>query len=190
MAKDRNMRNIESDLEFENRIRPQELSTFSGQDKIVDNLKVFIKAALMRGDSLDHVLLHGPPGLGKTTLANKINEKLGATIYAGKDYLRLEKNPSAAAEPSWFSSQLLSGDSSESLNIPLTIQYIQAIAPAAIINIPIQKLNINRKNPARRQSRQSISFRLKLAKVQAISNNANTPSNIPQSFHISVFTES
>ena len=53
------MRNIESDLEYENRIRPQELNTFAGQDKIVDNLKIFIKAALMRGDSLDHVLLHG-----------------------------------------------------------------------------------------------------------------------------------
>ena len=54
------MRNTESDLEFENRIRPQELSAFSGQDKIVDNLKIFIKAALMRGDSLDHVLLQAP----------------------------------------------------------------------------------------------------------------------------------
>lgn len=54
------VRNTESDLEFENKIRPQELETFSGQDKIVDNLHIFIKAALMRGDSLDHVLLHGP----------------------------------------------------------------------------------------------------------------------------------
>lgn len=52
------VRNTESDLEFENKIRPQELETFSGQDKIVDNLRIFIKAALMRGDSLDHVLLH------------------------------------------------------------------------------------------------------------------------------------
>lgn len=70
----------ESDLEFENRIRPQQLSAFNGQDKTVDNLRVFIRAALMRGESLDHVLLHGPPGLGKTTLANIIAGEMGASM--------------------------------------------------------------------------------------------------------------
>ena len=80
MGVDRNLRNIESDKEFESRIRPQALQNFSGQDKIVANLKIFIKAALMRGDSLDHTLLHGPPGLGKTTLANIIANEMGAQL--------------------------------------------------------------------------------------------------------------
>ena len=76
----KDIRNIETDLEFENKIRPQQLEAFSGQDKIVDNLHVFIQAALMRGEALDHVLLHGPPGLGKTTLANIISNEMGASL--------------------------------------------------------------------------------------------------------------
>ena len=76
----KDIRNIETDLDFENKIRPQQLEAFSGQDKIVDNLHVFIQAALMRGEALDHVLLHGPPGLGKTTLANIISNELGASL--------------------------------------------------------------------------------------------------------------
>lgn len=70
----------ERDSEFEDQIRPQELDTFRGQEKIVENLSIFIKAAIMRDEALDHVLLHGPPGLGKTTLANIITNELGVTM--------------------------------------------------------------------------------------------------------------
>lgn len=51
--------------DFENALRPLSFEDFSGQDKVVDNLRIFVKAARLRGEALDHVLLHGPPGLGK-----------------------------------------------------------------------------------------------------------------------------
>ena len=64
------------DKDFDGIIRPQDLHDFTGQDKIVSNLKIFVAAAKMRGESLDHVLFHGPPGLGKTTLAHIIANEL------------------------------------------------------------------------------------------------------------------
>ncbi|MBN8784616.1 MAG: Holliday junction DNA helicase RuvB [Sphingobacteriales bacterium SCN 48-20] len=69
-----------ADKEFENNIRPASIVEFSGQSQIIDNLKVFIRAAKMRGEALDHVLFHGPPGLGKTTLSRIVAHELGVNI--------------------------------------------------------------------------------------------------------------
>ena len=68
------------DNEFEGIIRPQGLDDFTGQKEIVSNLNIYIKAAKMRGGALDHVLFHGPPGLGKTTLAHIIANEMGVNM--------------------------------------------------------------------------------------------------------------
>lgn len=67
----------QTDKEYENALRPLRFDDFSGQMKVVDNLRVFVEAAKFRGEPLDHTLLHGPPGLGKTTLSNIIANELG-----------------------------------------------------------------------------------------------------------------
>ena len=66
--------------EFDKMIRPQSFDQFSGQDKVLDTLKIFVKAAMLRGEALDHVLFHGPPGLGKTTLAHIVAQELGVNL--------------------------------------------------------------------------------------------------------------
>ena len=66
-----------AEREFENALRPLRFGDFSGQKKVVENLEVFVEAAKYRGEPLDHTLLHGPPGLGKTTLSNIIANELG-----------------------------------------------------------------------------------------------------------------
>ncbi|HAK13117.1 MAG: Holliday junction branch migration DNA helicase RuvB [Chitinophagaceae bacterium] len=68
------------DKEFENSIRPKGMDEFSGQAQIIENLTIFIRAAKMRGDALDHILFHGPPGLGKTTLSRIVANELGVNI--------------------------------------------------------------------------------------------------------------
>jgi Holliday junction DNA helicase RuvB len=69
-----------ADREFENTIRPRDLDNFSGQPQLIENLIIFIKAAKIRGEALDHILFHGPPGLGKTTLSRIVANELGVNI--------------------------------------------------------------------------------------------------------------
>lgn len=71
---------IEEDLKIEGSLRPQKLNDYIGQSKIKENLKIYIEAALKRGDPLDHVLFYGPPGLGKTTLAGIIANEMGVNM--------------------------------------------------------------------------------------------------------------
>ena len=97
-----------SEREYENKLRPLSFHDFSGQAKVIENLKVFVMAARMRKEALDHVLLHGPPGLGKTTLSNIIANELGVGfkspvveeyLYSAmEDYridIMIDKGPSA-----------------------------------------------------------------------------------------------
>jgi len=81
----RDNENLNTDRDYEQQLRPLTFDDFSGQPKIVENLIVFVEAAKLRGEALDHVLLHGPPGLGKTTLSNIIANELdvGFKITSG-----------------------------------------------------------------------------------------------------------
>ena len=69
-----------TDKEIEKALRPGAFEDFQGQEKVVENLLIFIKAARQRGEALDHLLLHGPPGLGKTTLSHIVANELGVNM--------------------------------------------------------------------------------------------------------------
>ncbi|HPB85286.1 MAG TPA: Holliday junction branch migration DNA helicase RuvB, partial [Paludibacteraceae bacterium] len=71
---------FESDSDMERALRPLSFADFNGQEKVIENLSIFVQAARFRGESLDHVLLHGPPGLGKTTLSHIIANELGVGL--------------------------------------------------------------------------------------------------------------
>ena len=75
-----NSQPFEEDLAVEKSLRPNQMDEFIGQKEVVDSLKLYIEAAKNRNEALDHVLLFGPPGLGKTTLSNIIEKELGVSV--------------------------------------------------------------------------------------------------------------
>src|SRR3972149_1794891 len=86
----------EEEKRYEATLRPPTLSEYIGQEKVKDNLNIFIEAAKRRGEALDHVLFYGPPGLGKTTLAYIISRELGVGIKATSVSLRTRHGSVAA----------------------------------------------------------------------------------------------
>jgi Holliday junction DNA helicase RuvB len=75
-----------TDKDLERVLRPKSFEDFTGQKQVLDNLQIFVQAAKLRGESLDHVLLHGPPGLGKTTLAYIVSLEMGVGIKTTSVY--------------------------------------------------------------------------------------------------------
>ena len=93
---------VEDDSSFELKLRPQRLAEFIGQSKVKENLAVAIEAAKSRGEALDHVLLYGPPGLGKTTLGNHHRQRIGSAVPADiradlADQGRSDRDPDQSA---------------------------------------------------------------------------------------------
>ena len=71
------------ELDLEKKLRPLSFDDFTGQEQVLENLKIFVEAANQREEALDHTLFHGPPGLGKTTLANILANELGVSSFQG-----------------------------------------------------------------------------------------------------------
>ena len=126
------------DSDYENKIRPIEFEQFKGQEKIIENLKVFVKAALLRGDTLDHVLLHGPPGLGKTTLANIISKEIGANLKVTSGPVLDKPGDLAGILTSLETNDVLFIDEIHRLS-PVVEEYLYSAMEDYVIDIMIDK---------------------------------------------------
>ena len=127
----------ENEREYENVLRPLSLRDFSGQAKVVENLKVFVMAARMRKEALDHVLLHGPPGLGKTTLSNIIANELGVGFKVTSGPV-LDKPRSAGVLTSLEKNDVLFIDEIHRLS-PIVEEYLYSAMEDYRIDIVIDK---------------------------------------------------
>lgn len=126
------------DTDAEGMIRPQELKEFTGQDKIVTNLRIFVQAAKMRGESLDHVLFHGPPGLGKTTLAHIIANELGVNMKVTSGPVLDKPGDLAGLLTSLEEGDVLFIDEIHRLS-PVVEEYLYSAMEDCVIDIMIDK---------------------------------------------------
>jgi holliday junction DNA helicase RuvB len=129
---------VVTDSDYENRIRPNDFVDFKGQEKIVENLKVFVKAAILRNDTLDHVLLHGPPGLGKTTLASIIAKELNVNLKISSGPVLDKPGDLAGVLTSLEKGDVLFIDEIHRLS-PVVEEYLYSAMEDYIIDIMIDK---------------------------------------------------
>ncbi|MDE6166255.1 MAG: Holliday junction branch migration DNA helicase RuvB, partial [Muribaculaceae bacterium] len=128
----------EADRDVERALRPSEFESFAGQDKIVKNLKVFVAAARMRGESLDHTLLHGPPGLGKTTLSGIIANELGVGMKVTSGPVLDKPGDLAGILTSLETNDVLFIDEIHRLS-PIVEEYLYSAMEDYVIDIMIDK---------------------------------------------------
>lgn len=129
---------IKNDKDFESQIRPQDFNQFNGQQKIIEKLSIYTKAAMMRGEALDHILFHGPPGLGKTTLAHIVANELSVNMKITSGPVLDKPGDLAGLLTSLESGDVLFIDEIHRLS-PVVEEYLYSAMEDYVIDIMIDK---------------------------------------------------